>query len=98
MTKTEQKSKNQKSDDEERKKEERKKVFFYTRSLAGKPANCSFTFYDFFSLLFFIRISSSVQCFSSNHKVKVVWFTDLVLFLALCNRAHMLNKPSKGKQ
>ena len=46
------------------------------------------------SLFFLFR----VQCFASNHKIKMVWFTDLVLFLAFCNKAHTLNKPSKGKQ
>ena len=63
-----------KSDDGRRRKKE--SFFLETRSLAGKPANCSFAFNEFFSFLSFSRISSSTQWFGSNHKVKMVWFPD----------------------
>ena len=93
-------SKNEKIKKVTTKKERRKKKgFFYKLAVwRGKPAHCSFPFDDFFSFLSFSRIPSSAQWFGSNHKVKMVWFTDLVLFLAFCNRAHILNKPSKGNQ
>ena len=61
----------------------KKKVFFYN-------SQSPFFFSEFRRVL-------SGQ-FGSSEKVKMLWFTDLVLFLAFCNKAHMLNKPSKGKQ
>ena len=56
----------------------------------GKPANCSFAFDDFFSLLSF---SSSLLWFQSQNKNGLVH--RFRSFLAFCNRAHGLNTPNK---
>ena len=58
------------------KKQNHKMFFSKTRSLAGKPANCSFTVDDFFFLLFFHRISS----FGLVHRKKKWFGSQIQLF------------------